>query len=75
MKVIIYTIPTCEFSKKLIDYLKSKKIEFENREPTEESEFYSEMLDKTGEMYFPTIDIDGKMIVGFDKEKLDAALA
>ena len=69
MKVIIYTIPTCEFSKKLIDYLKSKKIEFEN------SEFYSEMLDKTGEMYFPTIDIDGKMIVGFDKEKLDAALA
>jgi hypothetical protein len=33
------------------------------------------MLDKTGEMYFPTIDIDGKMIVGFDKEKLDAALA
>ena len=68
MEVIIYTIPTCDFCGK------EKKVSFQERDLTEEDTFREEVLKNTGQLSTPVIVIDGKFIVGFDKDKLEAAL-
>ena len=73
--VIIYTTPTCGFCHMAKEYFKSKKIEFNTKDVTEDAAAYAEILEKSGQVGVPVIDIDGSIIVGFDREKIDAALA
>jgi len=73
-KVLIYSTPTCPFCKQAKDYLQEQKIEFEDIDVADNSEKAQEMIDKSGQMGVPVIDIEGEIIVGFDKEKIDKAL-
>ena len=75
MEVIVYWIPTCPWCKKLEEWLKKKKIPFEKREVTEETAYRDELLEKSGQLAVPVIDIDGKIIIGFDEKLLEEALA
>jgi len=70
----IYTTPICPYSSRLKDYLKSKKIEFENIDVSSSQEKIQEMVEKSGQMGVPVIDIEGKIIVGFNKEEIDKEL-
>ncbi len=76
MTVIIYTIPTCTWSDKAKAWLKKNKIEFEDRdvEESQNGKFRDEMLQKSSQLATPLIDIDGKILVGFNEEELKAAL-
>ncbi|MDP3989999.1 MAG: glutaredoxin domain-containing protein [archaeon] len=74
MNVIIYTIPTSEWCNDLKAWLKKKKISFEERETTEESKWREEVLNKTGQLAVPVIDIDGNVLIGFDEKKLEEAI-
>jgi len=73
-KIKIYTIPTCEWCKKLKIWLKRKKLSFEEYDLTESDKARDEVLDKTGQLITPTIDVDGKMFIGFDEKILLKAL-
>jgi len=74
MTVKIYSTPTCPWCKKTKDWMKKKKVKFEDIDITEEDEFREEMIKKSGQLAVPVIDIDGEIIVGFDTDKFEAAL-
>ena len=73
-KVIIYSTPSCPWCHKTKDYLKEKNIDFTDYDVAADSVKADEMIKKSNQMGVPVIDIDGKIIIGFDKEKINAAL-
>ena len=75
MEVIVYITPTCIWCKKLEEYLKKKKISFEKRDVTEETVYRDELLEKSAQLATPVIDIDGKIIIGFEEKLIEEALA
>ena len=74
MKVTIYSMPTCPYCIRTKGYLKEKNIEFEDIDVSASQEKAQEMIEKSGQMSVPVIFADGKMIIGFDREKIDEAL-
>jgi glutaredoxin-like YruB-family protein len=73
-KVIVYSTPTCPYCKKAKEYFTEKNVEFEDIDVSENEDRQKEMVDKSEQMAVPVIDIDGTIIVGFDKGKIDEAL-
>jgi len=73
-KVLIYSTPTCPFCHQTKDYLKEKEIAFTDFDVASDSVKAQEMIDKSGQMGVPVLDIEGKIIVGFDKEAIDKEL-
>ncbi len=73
-KVLIYSTPTCYFCKMAKQFLTEKNIPFQEINVAGDQEKAREMIEKSGQMGVPVIDIDGKIIVGFDKEALKKAL-
>ncbi len=74
MTVKIYTTPTCPWCKKTKEFFKENNIEYEEIDVASNKEAQKEMIDKSGQMAVPVIDIDGTIIVGYDVEKLKQAL-
>jgi glutaredoxin len=56
------------------EYLKEKKIKYTEYDVSSDEEKAHEMIEKSKQMGVPVIDINGKIIIGFDKPKIDAAL-
>lgn len=72
-KIIIYSSPTCSFCTMAKDYFKENNIEYEEKDVSDPN-LAQEMLEKSGQTSVPVIEIDGEIIVGFDKEKIDKVL-
>ncbi|MBW2996571.1 glutathione S-transferase N-terminal domain-containing protein [Candidatus Woesearchaeota archaeon] len=74
MAVKIYTTPTCPWCKKTKEFLKENNIEYEEINVVGNQEAQKEMIDKSGQMGVPVLDIDGTIIVGYDVERIKQAL-
>ena len=74
MTVKIYTTSTCSYCKMAKEYFKKNNIAYEEYNVMSDLAKRQEMLDKTHQFGVPVIDIDGKVIIGFDKSKIDSAL-
>lgn len=68
-KVIVYTAEWCPWCHRIMDFLKENKIKFEARN-VEEGKNAEEAMKKSGQAGIPVTDIDGKIVVGFDMQKL-----
>ena len=75
MNVKIYTTRTCVWCKKTKGYLNEKNVEYEVVDVGDDKKAANEMIEKSGQMGVPVIDINGTVIVGFDKDAIDKALA
>jgi len=73
--VEIYTTPTCAYCKMAKEYFKSKNLEYKEYNVAEDAVRRQEMINKTGAMSVPVIVINGKIIIGFNKGRIDEALA
>lgn len=74
-KITIYGTSTCASCSLAKEYLKSKNFEYEFKNVGEDAKAREEMIAKNGGMLStPTIEIDDKIIVGFDKGKIDVLL-
>ena len=73
-KVKVYSTPTCPWCHKAKDWLKEKNIKFEDINIAEDTKAGEEMVEKSGQRGVPVIEIDGKMVVGFDEPKLKELL-
>ena len=74
MEVKIYTTPTCPWCNKTKAFLKENKIDYKEIGVSSDKVASKEMIEKSGQMGVPVIDIDGKIIVGFDEADLKEAL-
>lgn len=72
--VKVYSTTTCTWCTKAKDYLKSKDIQFEDINVTDNMDARKEMLIKSKQMGVPVLDINGTIIIGFDKPAIDLAL-
>jgi len=72
--VKIYSTPTCPWCIRTKQFLKENNVIFEDLDVSSNQTAAEEMTQKSGQMGVPVLDIEGQIIVGFDKEKIKAAL-
>jgi len=73
-KVLVYSTPTCPYCIRAEQFLAENNIPFENFDISADRQKAEEMVQKSGQMGVPVLDIGGEIIVGFDKEKIKEAL-
>lgn len=73
-KITIYTTPTCVYCKMTKAFFKEHNVSYEEKNLAEDKAAQKEMIEKSGQMGVPVIDIDGKIIVGFDQAELSKIL-
>ena len=70
----LYSTSTCPYRAMVKKYFKDKNVIFENIDVSRNQEWIQEMADKSGQMGVPVLDIEGKIIVGFDEKAINEAL-
>jgi glutaredoxin-like YruB-family protein len=73
-KVRVYSTATCPWCTVAKEFLKKNKIKFEDIDVGEDQVAAQEMIEKSGQMGVPVIEVDGQLIIGFDEGKLKKAL-
>ena len=66
----IYSTPACPYCFTLKEFLKRHNIEFEDIDVSKDQKALKEMVEKSGQMGVPVVEIDGEIVIGFDKEKI-----
>jgi glutaredoxin-like YruB-family protein len=74
MAVKIYSTPTCPWCRKTKEFFKENNIDYEDIDVSSNKDAQKEMIDKSGQMGVPVVDIDGTIIAGYDVDKLKKAL-
>ena len=72
--VEIYTTQNCAFCKMAKQYFKENNIEYKEYDVSVDKERAQEMIEKTHQYGVPVIVINGKVVVGFDREKVSQFL-
>lgn len=73
-KIKIYSTPACPYCQIAKKYLKDHGFDFEDLDVSKDEKALQEMLDKTGQMGVPVIEINDKVIIGFNKSEIDKLL-
>jgi glutaredoxin 3 len=72
--VTVYSTPTCSWCRVAKDHLRSSGVAFEDIDVATDMSRAKEMVEKSGQYGVPVIDIDGEIIVGFDRARIDSLL-
>lgn len=70
----IYTTPTCVYCKMAKEFFKKNNLSYQEFNVAEDEKAREEMVHKSGQLGVPVIDIDGKILVGFNESELKKAL-
>lgn len=74
MVVKIYTTPTCAYCHAAKEFFKENNVAFQEHDVFADEKAREEMIQKTGQLGVPVIDVDGQIVIGFDKSKLKQLL-
>lgn len=72
--VKIYTTPTCPWCKRTKEFFKENGVKFQEVNVLADEKARTEMVERSGQMGVPVIDVDGQIIVGWDEDALKKAL-
>ncbi len=72
--VQVYSAPWCGFCVAAKNYLDGKGIKYTDKNVDENPDFAKEATEKSGQMGIPVLDIDGNIVVGFDRPTIDRLL-
>jgi glutaredoxin-like YruB-family protein len=73
-KVKVYSTPTCPWCTKAKEFLTKNNVKFENINVAEDEKARNDIIEKSGQMGVPVIEIGKEIIVGFDEQKIRKAL-
>ena len=73
-KVVIYSTPTCVYCNAAKDLFNAHNISYTEHNVASDLEKRREMMDKSGQMGVPVIEIGDEIVVGFDKKKISELL-
>ncbi len=73
-KVVVFSTPTCSFCNMAKAYFREKGIKFTDVDVSRDPAAARDMARRSGQMGVPVIDIGGKIVIGFDRPKINALL-
>ena len=73
-RVIVFTTPSCSFCNMTKKYFRDKGIKFKEVDVSRDAAAARDMVKRSGQMGVPVVDISGKIVVGFDRPKIDKFL-
>jgi len=68
--VKVFTTPVCPYCYTLKEFLKAKGIKFQDIDISKDEKAREELIQKTGKMEVPILEIEGELVIGFDKTKI-----
>lgn len=75
MDVKIYTTPTCGYCHQAKSFLSELGVEYTEHDVSRDRAAADEMVKMTGQMGVPVITVDGQVIIGFDRARLQQLLS
>ena len=73
-QVKIFTTPWCTYCKMAKEFFQKNNVMYEEKDVQVDIAARDEMITRSGQLGVPVIDVDGKIIIGFDKTQLKEAL-
>jgi glutaredoxin 3 len=73
-RVIVFSTPTCSFCNAAKKYFRQQGIQFKDVDVSRDTAAARDMLRRSGQQGVPVIDIGGKIVVGFDRPRIDRYL-
>ncbi|MGE5375634.1 MAG: glutaredoxin family protein [Bacteroidota bacterium] len=73
-RVIVFSTPTCSFCNMAKKYFREKGIKFKDVDVSRDPVAARDMVRRSGQQGVPVIDIGGKIVVGFDRPRIDKYL-
>ncbi len=73
-QITVYSTTTCPYCIRVKQFLRDNKIAYKDIDVSSDQQAADEMVKKSGQMGVPVLDIEGEIIVGFDREKITKAL-
>ncbi len=73
--ITIYSTPICPYCVQLKNYLKEQCFKYTDIDVSRDHKKAEEMIEKSGQMGVPVADIDGQIVIGFNKEKVKKLLS
>lgn len=73
-RVILFTTPSCTYCRSAKQYLRQRGVPFKDVDVSRDSTAARDMVRRSGQQGVPVIDIGGKIVVGFDRPKIDRLL-
>ncbi len=73
-RVIVFSTPTCGFCNAAKSYFRQRGVRFTDVDVSRDAAAARDMLRRSGQQGVPVIDIGGKIVVGFDKPKINQLL-
>jgi glutaredoxin-like YruB-family protein len=74
VEIKVYSTPTCPYCKMAKTYLDEKGVKYQDLDVTQDAAARDEMIQKSGQMGVPVITVNGELVIGFDKERLEDLL-
>lgn len=72
--ITIYSADWCGYCHAVKNYLDGLGVEFTEKNIEQDQAYAQESVEKSGQMGIPVVDIDGTIIVGFDRQTIDHTL-
>lgn len=73
-KVIIYSTPVCVYCKMAKEFFAKNNVAYEEHDVASDMKAREEMVEKSGQLGVPVIDIDNNIVIGFDQKTLEDLL-
>lgn len=74
MEVTIYTTPTCHYCHAAKEYFKENDINYSEKDVTKDMAARQQMIEKSGQMGVPVIQVGDDVIIGFNQKVLEEKL-
>ena len=68
--ITIYSTPTCVYCKMAKAFFADNNVKYEEKDVAADSAAREEMIQKSGQLGVPVIDINGTIVIGFDKGRV-----
>jgi glutaredoxin-like YruB-family protein len=73
-RVTVYSTPTCSWCNTLKSHLRQNNIRFQDIDVSRDQRAADELVKRSGQMGVPQTDINGEIIVGFNKTRINELL-
>lgn len=72
--ITIFTTPSCVYCKTAKEFFKKNNVQYEEKDVATDAVSRDKMIKKSGQFGVPVFEVDGKIIIGFDQQRLKESL-